>query len=270
MSMDPNRWVNTIPFIGAKSNQKNYKLDSNKWINTLPRKDNNTLILSNVVISNPKSGSGTKYFLTIIVFVMGLILVSAIKNGTRNLQKEINNLEASVNVIKFNLDQAILDNEVITSPDNISLLAKEYLNIDLVSYKKSQIKKLRDENEKFTKVIKIKIDENEKFTKVNKIKKEKINKKKIKNLSDNIKTQVAKRIEIKKTEMRKLQELYYNPKSIPKEIKTQVAVQIEEKKNEIRNIYSAPKDIFTLERVGKWSVIQVVKLFLGMPVIPGR
>ncbi len=59
MSMDPNRWVNTIPFIGAKSNQENYKLDSNKWINTLPGKDNNTLILSNVVISNPKSDSGT-------------------------------------------------------------------------------------------------------------------------------------------------------------------------------------------------------------------
>ena len=183
-------------------------------------------------------------------------MVSVIKNGTRNLQKEINNLEASVNVIKFNLDQAILDNEVITSPDNISLLAKKYLNIDLVSYKKSQIKKLRDENEK--------------FTKVNKIKKEKINKKKIKNLSDNIKTQVAKRIEIKKTEIIKLQELYYNPKSIPKEIKIQVAVQIEEKKNEIRNIYNAPKDIFTLESVGRWSVIQVVKLFLGMPIIPGR
>ena len=256
MSMDPNRWVNTIPFIGAKSNQENYKLDTDKWINTLPGKNNNTLILSNVVTSNPKSGSGTKYFLTIIVFVMGLILVSAIKNGTRNLQKEINNLEASVNVIKFNLDQAILDNEVITSPGNISLLAEEYLNIDLVSYKKSQIKHLSGENEV--------------FTKVNKIKKEKINMKKTKNLTDSIKAQVVKKIEKKKTEVRKLQELYYNPKSIPKEIKTQVAVQIEEKKNEIRNIYSAPKDIFTLERAGRWSVIQVVKLFLGIPVIPGR
>ena len=256
MSMDPNRWVKTVPFIGTKSNQEECKLDSSRWVNTLPRKDDNTLILTNVINSNPKSSSAKKYSLTIIVFVVGLILVSVIKNGTRNLQKEINNLEASVNVIKFNLDQAILDNEVITSPDNISLLAKEYLNIDLGSYKKSQIKKLRDENEK--------------FTKVNKIKKEKINKKKIKNLSDSIKTQVAKKIEIKKTEMRKLQELYYNPKSIPKEIKKQVAVQIEEKKNEIRNIYSAPKDIFTLERVGRWSVIQVVKLFLGMPIIPGR
>ena len=108
---------------------------------------------------------------------MGLILVSAIKNGTRNLQKEINNLEASVNVIKFNLDQAILDNEVITSPEYISLLAKEYLSIDLVSYKRSQIKQLNGENKK--------------FTKINKIKKGKIDKKKIKNLSDGIKTQVA-------------------------------------------------------------------------------
>ena len=70
--------------------------------------------------------------------------------------------------------------------------------------------------------------------------------------------------------MRKLQALYYNPKSIPKKIKTQVAVQIQEKKNEIRNIYNAPKDIFTLERVGRWSVVQVVKLFLGIPIIPGR
>jgi len=236
------RWINSLPKGNTKFSQTINQLDYDRWINTIPKKKT--------------YNSVKKYSLVAILFDSGLLFVSVVKNETRNLQKIINNLEASINVIKFNLDQAILDNEVITSPDNISLLAKEYLNIDLVSYKKSQIKKLRDENEK--------------FTKVNKIKKEKINKKKIKNLSDSIKTQVAKRIEIKKTEMRKLQELYYNPKSIPKEIKTQVAVQIEEKKNEIRNIYSAPKDIFTLERVGRWSVIQVVKLFLGMPVIPGR
>ena len=89
-------------------------------------------------------------------------------------------------------------------------------------------------------------------------------------MSDNIKTQVAKRVEKKKTEIRKLQELYYNPQSIPKEIKTQVAIKIKEKKDELKNIYSEPTDIFTLERVGRWSVVQVVKLFLGMPIIPGR
>ena len=67
-----------------------------------------------------------------VLFVCGLLFVSVIKNETRNLEKEINSLRASNNVIKFNLDQAILDNEVITSPENISRLAKEYLNTDLV------------------------------------------------------------------------------------------------------------------------------------------
>ena len=165
-------------------------------------------------------------------------------------------MKSSIDVIKFNLHQTILDNEVITSPENISLLAREYLNIDLASYRKSQIKKLNKENEA--------------FEKVSKIKKEKTNEKKIKNLQDNIKKQFAKKIEKKKTEIRKLQELYSNPDTLPDEIKNQVAIKIKEKKIELKNIYSQPKDIFTLERVGRWSVIQVVKLFLGMPIIPGR
>ena len=248
--INQDKWISSLSRKNIRFSNTTNQLDHERWINTIPKKNTHNSV------QKYSLNSVQKYSLMAILFIFGLLFVSVVKNETRSLQKVINNLEASINVIKFNLDQAILDNEVITSPDNISLLAKEYLNIDLVSYKKSQIKKLRDENEK--------------FTKVNKIKKEKINKKKIKNLSDSIKTQVAKRIEIKKTEMRKLQELYYNPKSIPKEIKTQVAVQIEEKKNEIRNIYSAPKDIFTLERVGRWSVIQVVKLFFGMPIIPGR
>jgi hypothetical protein len=191
-----------------------------------------------------------------ILFVSGLLFVSVVKNETRNLQKKINNLETSVNVMKFNLDQAILDHEVITSPESISLLAKEYLDINLVSYKRSQIKQLNDETKN--------------FTKINKIKKEKINKKKEKNLSANIKSKVINEIDKKKKKIRKLQVLYSDPKSIPGEIKTQVAYQIKEKKTRLRNIYRSPKDIATLEKVGRWTVVQVVKVFLGMPIIPGR
>ena len=128
-----------------------------------------------------------------ILFVCGLLFVSALKNETRNLQKEINKLEATINVIRFNLKQAVLDNEVITSPENISRLAEEYLNINLTTYERSQIKNLNDNTEE--------------FTKVSKIKKKETNKKKIKNLSTSIKTQVAKKIERKKTEIKKLQEL---------------------------------------------------------------
>ena len=61
MSADPNRWINTIPFIGTKLNKEKYKLDSNKWVNTLPIENNNILILSNVTDSNPKPSKGKKY-----------------------------------------------------------------------------------------------------------------------------------------------------------------------------------------------------------------
>jgi len=245
--INKDKWISSLPKINTELSQTINQLNHDKWINTIPKKN---------TYNSVKKYSLKKYSLMTTLFICGLLFVSAVKNETRNLQKEINNLKASINVIKSNLHQTILDNEVITSPENISLLAKEYLNIDLVSYKKSQIKKLNRENET--------------FTQVNKIKKEKTNKKRFKNLQVNIKTQVAKRIEKKKTEIRKVQELYSNPQSIPDEIKTKVALTIEEKKVELKNMYSKPKDIFTLERVGRWSVIQVVKLFFGMPIMPGR
>ena len=60
------------------------------------------------------------------------------------------------------------------------------------------------------------------------------------------------------------------PKSIPNEIKTHIAKRIVEKKVGIVNIYHEPKNIITLERAGKWSAIQIVKAFLGIPTLPGR
>ena len=62
----------------VESNQEKYQLDSNRWISTLPKKK--------------KDNTVRKYSLTIFLFVVGLILVSTIKNETRNLQKKINNL----------------------------------------------------------------------------------------------------------------------------------------------------------------------------------
>ena len=244
------KWIGSLPNVNTEFNKITNQLDHDRWINTIPKKNTYSSVKKNTY------SSVKKYSIIVTLFVCGLLFVSAIKNETRNLQKIINNLEASINVIKFNLDQAILDNEIITSPENISLLAKEYLSIDLVSYKRSQIKQLNDENKK--------------FTKINKIRKEKINKKKIKNLSDNIKTQIAKKVDKKKTEIIKLQELYSNPKSIPNAVKTQIATKIEEEKVKLKNIYNSPKDIMTFEKIGKWSMVQVVKVFLGMPVIPGR
>ena len=246
--INKDRWINSLPKVNSKFIKGANELDPQRWVNTIP--------VSYPVPKKNTYNSVKKYSLMTILFVCGLLFVSVLKNETRNLQKEINKLEAAINVIKFNLNQAILDNEVITSPENISRLAKEYLNINLTSYKRSQIKNLNDETEK--------------FTKVSKIKKKETSKKKIKNLSTSIKSQVAKKIEKKKTEIKKLQELYNDPRTIPDEFKTQISKQIKEKEIGLRNIYNSPKEVFTLERVGKWSVVQVVKVFLGMPIVPGR
>jgi len=239
--INQNKWINSLPKTSARANETSIQLDHDKWINTIPKKKT--------------FNSVKKYSLMAVLFVVGFLSVSAVKNETRNLQQEINKLKASINVIKFNLNQAVLDNEVITSPENISLLAKEYLDVDLISYKRSQIERLSDE---------------EKIVKNNKIKKEKNNKEKIKNLSSELKLKVAKRIEEKKTEIKKLQEMYHNPETIPGEVKNKVAKQIKQKKFEIEKIYNSPQDVITLERLGRWSVVQVVKVFFGMPIIPGR
>ena len=186
------------------------------------------------------------------MFIGGLLFVSIVKNQTRNLEKEINYLKASISLIEFNLNQAILDNEVITSPENISKLAKEYLNDDLTFYKKSQIINLNSNNQSLE-------EQNIK------------NKRKVlNNLPENIKTHVTMKIKKKKEEIKKLQELYNDPKSIPREVKTKVAKQIQEKKFELKSLYKSPKDTINLGKAGKWGVIQVVKAVLGIPIIPGR
>ena len=232
------RWVNSLPNVNSKHNQESLQIDHNKWVNTIPKKKT--------------YNSVRKYSLMTTIFVCSLLFVSVVKNQTRNLEKEINYLKASISLIEFNLDQAILDNEVITSPENISKLAKEYLNSDLAYYKKSQIKNINSNN----KILK----------KNNKKNKAKI----LNNLPISVKTHVEAKIKKKKEEIEKLQELYNDPKSIPGEIKTKVAKQIQEKKFQLKNLYESPKDVVTLARVGKWSVVQVVKAFLGMPIIPGR
>ena len=98
----------------------------------------------------------------------------------------------------------------------------------------------------------------------------KIKNKTINDLPENVKAQLKTKIKKKKEEIAKLKELYNDPRSIPKEIKVKVAKQIKEKKFELKSLYESPGDTFTLGKIGKWGVIQVVKAFLGMPVIPGR
>ena len=108
-----------------------YKLNPDKW----------------VVHKKIKNNPSKKYTIIFTLFVLGLVLVSTIKNETRKLQKEVNDLQSSLTTIKITLHEAVLDNQVITSPENIAKLASEYLEEDFTYYKKLQIKTL-DEKDK--------------------------------------------------------------------------------------------------------------------------
>jgi hypothetical protein len=210
--INQSKWINSLPNVKKESDKTIDQIDYDKWINTIPKQE--------------AYNSVTKYTFLTVFFICGLIFVSIVKNETRNLQKEINNLESSLNSIKFNLDQAFLDHEIITSPENISLLARKHLNIDFSPYKRSQIKQLN-------------------------------------NPGKNIAV-------INKTKVHNPKKLYSRSKSISDEIKTHVSKRIEAKKEEIVNLYQAPESVIDLKKAGRWGVIQLVKAFLGMPIIPGR
>ena len=236
MTIDPNKWIETLPNNNLTNKTEENNLDHEKWISTIPKKDNKTI---------------KKYSLSLIIIVIGLISVSVIKNKTRNLQKEISNLNASIDTLKKNLHQSTLEHEFITSPENITKLAKEHLELELTPYKAEQIKHV--ENKKLELIIS-----------------EPVEKDKKKELSESIKSQVAKKIEKKKNEIAKLKKLYKNPKTIPGEVRAEVAKKIEAKKIELKEIYNSPKETIAGDKFQKWGVIQIVKLFLGLPVVPGK
>ena len=236
--IDHGRWIGTLPVIKNKDSDHNtFSTNPDKWTDTIP------------TIPKQKVKNGIKKFtLTLALFVIGLILVSTIKNKTRNLQKEIYDLKASISDLGADLHKATLDYEVITSPENISQLAEKYLDTELVYYKKSQIKKLHEKAENSTLLD---------ITKDSKPK-------------SKIKLKVAQKIEEKKIALQKLKELYKQPEKIPDEIKISLARKIEEKKIKLKKLYQDPKQSIDIKKIQQWGTFQLVKIFLGVPVIPGK
>ena len=215
-----------------------YKLNPDKWI---PEKKS-------------KINFNKKYTLVISFFIFGLILVSTIKNETRKLQKEISNLQFSLNTMKITLHEANLDHQYLTSPDNIDKLAKKYLETDFTFYKKSQIVPLNEKKETLTKAVNNKKNLTKKNT----------------NLSDKIISKIAKKIEIKKVELQKIQETYSNPYDLPIIVKNKLVKKIESGKSNIKKIYYEPRGAIKEKKLQKWAAVQVIKAVLGIPIVPGK
>ena len=228
--------INSEKWIGTLISKKEFyqsksAADPQIWINTVPKKNSH--------------GIFRKHFFMTSFFVMGLILVTIVKNETRNLEKKLNNLKASVSTLKFDIHYAVLDHEVISSPENISNLANKYLDLNLITYKKFQIKNLEAIHKEKSVVINVEHKEN-------------------------IKTHLTKKIIEKKDKIKNLQKMYSKPEEIPKYIKKGITKKIGTTKTNIEDTYSNPKKVITSTKAQRWAAIQVVKAFLGIPVIPGR
>jgi len=251
MTINSKRWTNTLPHRNTNLSAEAHNINASKWIEN---------INTNKWETNTQRIGGNspfvRYFLASGLFILGLIIVSVVKNETRNLEKEISNLQQSIYDYNFNLHQATLDHEVITSPENISKLAKEYLESNFVFYKKNQIKKINND-EKI-------------FSKLQKTKHEKKNSGKIKNLPDEVKLKVQIEIDKKKMELAKLKKIYSEPEKLPDEVKIRIAKKMENTKDELKNLYNKPEGIIESKKVHRWAVMQVVKVFFGIPIVPGK
>ena len=232
--IDSNKWVDTLPLPKQEADQKQYELDPQIWTKTISKKKN--------------KNSFKKFSFAIVFFVVGLFLVSALKNETRNLQKELEDLRAYIDNLKIDLHKAILDHEVITSPENISKLAKIHLQSDLTYYKKAQIVQLKKEKEVLTKFSETKS----------------------KNLTKKIKSKLSSEIAERKKDFKKIKNLYNTPEQIPSEVKTIVTKKIDKKRTTLKELYKNPKELINPKNIQQWGTIQLVKAFLGIPIIPGK
>jgi hypothetical protein len=224
MNINSEKWLKTLIIKNINNNDaEKYNSNSDEWIRTLPRENRKNFIKN--------------YSMLGVLFVIGLMFVSVIKNETRNLQKNINIVQKSISNLKVELHQETLDHEIITSPENLMLLAREHLDDNLIPYKRPQIQKLKSENKNFT---------------------------------SNLKENIVRKIKKKKLEIVKLKKVYSNPKEIPAEIKLALGKKIEAKKKDIYQLYTNPKESISISKTTRWALFQVVKLFAGIPIVPGK
>ena len=97
-----------------------------------------------------------------------------------------------------------------------------------------------------------------------------MNEKKNKAIKKAKKLQIASKIKINETELIKSQYIYSKPKNLPYDIKLRIAKKVERKKDELKKFYSDPYKIIKSKKAQQWMGLQIVKVFLGIPIVPGK
>ena len=211
-----------------------------------------------------------------ITLISGLIFTSLVKNKTRLLEKELLYLDNEINSLNFNLNEASLDFEYLTTPKHISLLAKNFLDENFSYYKESQIKK-SIKPEKDLAILK-KLKNGNTFTQLRTEKS--VNKKSnVAKEIDNRQLLATKKIETQITEDAFTWEETIKNLAILKKLKNNNTVSqlsTEESVNKKSNIAKeidnrqsqGSKEIAVSQKVHNWIGLQIVKSLLGIPTIP--
>ena len=213
-----------------------------------------------------------------ITLISGLVFTSLIKNKTRLLEKELFYLDNEINSLNFNLNEASLDFEYLTTPKHISLLAKDFLDEDFSYYKESQIKK-PIKPEKDLAILKKSKNDNtvSQFST-----EESVNKKSnIAKEIDNRQLLITKKIEIQITgdafvgeETVKYLAILKKSKNDNNFIQFSTEESVNKKPNvtkEIDNRQSQGSNKIAIsKKVHDWLGLQIVKSLFGIPAIPAK
>ena len=214
--------------------------------------------------------------LILITLISGLIFTSLVKNKTRLLEKELLYLDNEINSLNFNLNEASLDFEYLTTPKRISLLAKNFLDENFSYYKESQIKK-SIKPEKDLAILK-KLKNYNTFTQLRTEKS--VNKKSnVAKEIDNRQLLATKNIETQITEDAFTGEETIKYLAILKKLKNNNTVSqlsteesINKKSNVAKEIdnrhLQGSKKISVSKKVHNWAGLQIIKSFFGIPSIP--
>jgi len=221
--------------------------------------------------------------LILIILISGLIFTSLIKNKTRLLEKELLYLDKEINILSSDLSEASLDFYYLTTPERISLLAKNFLNENFMYYKESQIKKSIKPKKDLIILKKLRNDyifsqlstsefANKKTNIIKEIDSEQLlnAKRKESQIKKSIKPEkdlaILKKLKNNYTFSRSSTSKFTNKKTnITKETdngQLLIAKRIDSRKPQ------KSKKIVSPKKVQQWAGIQIIKALLGIPTVP--
>ena len=88
-----------------------------------------------------------KIILILSIFFL-IVITTFTKNSTKKLDNQIFNIRENISVLKDKYDLVLLDYNYLTSPKKLLEYQSKYFETDLISLDITQIKEIKEENNK--------------------------------------------------------------------------------------------------------------------------